>query len=58
MINMKEKKPSAEDLLGQIENFEKTLDELKKNITSLKEKILKNKEAYGSDISQWPKSSL
>ncbi|MBI5701470.1 hypothetical protein HZC34_06505 [Candidatus Saganbacteria bacterium] len=48
-------KTSVDELLKQIDDFEKTVNELVKNIATLRAKILKNKEAYGSDTNKWPK---
>lgn len=53
---MEIKKTSVDGLLEQLESFEKTVNELAKNIGVLKEKLVKNKEAYGSDISKWPQT--
>lgn len=49
------KAKSVEDLLKQIEEFEKTIQGLAGNVANLRNKLLQNKEKYGSDISQWPK---
>ncbi|MCX5726805.1 MAG: hypothetical protein NT030_06520 [Candidatus Saganbacteria bacterium] len=45
---------SVDDILKQIEDFEKTVRDLAKNVTSLKDKLLKNKKLYGSDMDSWP----
>lgn len=49
------KAKSVEDLLKQIDEFEKTIQGLAGNVANLKNKLQQNKEKYGSDISQWPK---
>jgi hypothetical protein len=46
---------SVEDLLKQIDEFEKTIQGLAGNVANLKKKLLENKEKYGPDISNWPK---
>jgi|GEM_PF-912622 len=46
---------NVDDLLKQIEEFEKTLNGLATNVASLKKKLLENREKYGVDISKWPK---
>ncbi len=46
---------NVDDLLRQIEEFEKTLQGLATNVASLKKKLLENKEKYGIDISKWPR---
>jgi hypothetical protein len=56
VIKMAEVK-SVEDILKQIDEFEKTLQSLGKNVASLKQKMLENKEKYGSDIQKWPKEA-
>ncbi|MGB9613489.1 MAG: hypothetical protein ACPL4K_04865 [Candidatus Margulisiibacteriota bacterium] len=50
-----EQKKNVDELLRQIEEFEKTIQELANNVATLKKKIIENKEKYGPDISQWPK---
>lgn len=56
---MGEEKTTAnvDDLLKQIEEFEKTIQGLANNVASLKQKLLENKEKYGPDISKWPKEA-
>lgn len=56
MAENKEEK-SVEELLRQIEEFEKTIKGLSDNVSKLKERLLANKEKYGDDISQWPKEA-
>ena len=46
---------NVDDLLTQINEFEKTLNNLQTNVETLKSKLMSNKEKYGSDISKWPK---
>jgi len=48
------KSPSFEEIMKQIEEFEKTVSELAANVENLKKKLLANKEKYGTDISKWP----
>ena len=48
---------SVDELLKQIEDFEKTLQGLASNVSSLKKRLLENKDKYGLDISQWPKEA-
>ena len=50
------KAKSIDDLMKQIEEFEKTIRGLQDNVNVLKKKLSENKEKYGNDISQWPKS--
>jgi prefoldin subunit 5 len=51
------KAKSVDELLKQIEDFEKTIQGLAANVAALKKKLLENKEKYGPDISQWPKEA-
>jgi uncharacterized protein Yka (UPF0111/DUF47 family) len=51
------KQPSFDDLMKQIEEFERTIKELAENVRNLKQKLLENKEKYGADISAWPKEA-
>jgi predicted esterase len=46
---------NVDELLRQIEEFEKTIQGLAENVATLKQKLIENKEKYGPDISQWPK---
>lgn len=48
---------SLENLLKQIEDFEKTIQGLANNVAKLKQKLLENKEKYGPDVSKWPKTT-
>ncbi|MBU0572908.1 MAG: hypothetical protein ABIJ26_04445 [Candidatus Margulisiibacteriota bacterium] len=52
-----EKQPSLEEIIKQINDFENTLSKLTNNVMNLKEKLAKNKEMYGPDISKWPKEA-
>jgi DNA gyrase/topoisomerase IV subunit A len=45
----------VDELLKQIEEFEKTIQGLANNVAILKQKLIENKEKYGPDISKWPK---
>lgn len=54
---MAEAKPANyEELISQIEQFEKTIRQLEANVAALKAKLLENKEKYGTDLSKWPNS--
>jgi predicted nucleic acid-binding Zn-ribbon protein len=50
-----EKAKNLEELLKQIEEFEKTIKGLQDNVTALKKKIVENQAKYGPDITAWPK---
>ncbi len=51
-----ENKPkNVDDLLKQIEEFEKTITGLAGNVANLKKKLAENKAKYGPDLSSWPK---
>lgn len=54
-MSEEQKVKNVDDLLKQIEDFEKTIQGLANNVALLKKKIIENKEKYGPDISQWPK---
>jgi chaperonin cofactor prefoldin len=49
------KAKNLDELMKQIEDFEKTIQGLEGNVTALKKRLQENKEKYGPDISQWPK---
>lgn len=49
------KAKNLDELLKQIEDFEKTIKGLEANVANLKKKLLENKEKYGPDLSSWPK---
>lgn len=46
---------SFDDLMKQVEEFEKTIQSLAVNVANLKKKLLENKEKFGPDMSKWPK---
>jgi len=48
---------NVDDLLKQIEEFEKTIQGLASNVANLKQRLLENKDKYGPDISKWPKEA-
>ncbi len=48
---------NVDDLLKQIEQFEKTITGLAGNVANLKKKLAENKAKYGADINSWPKES-
>lgn len=50
-----QKVKNADELIRQIEEFEKTIQGLAANVATLKQKIIENKEKYGVDMSQWPR---
>ena len=52
-----QKTKNVDELLRQIEEFEKTLQGLSGNVGSLKSKLLDNKGKYGNDINKWPKDA-
>jgi DNA gyrase/topoisomerase IV subunit A len=45
---------SFDDLMKQIEDFEKTIQGLAANVAALKQNLLEKKDKYGPDMSQWP----
>ncbi|MEE8638369.1 MAG: hypothetical protein V3T21_04905 [Candidatus Margulisiibacteriota bacterium] len=52
-----QKAKSVDELLKQIEDFEKTLQGLAGNVASLKQRLMESKGKYGPDINQWPKEA-
>jgi hypothetical protein len=56
---MAEQKPvkNVDELLKQIDEFNKTISDLAGNVANLRRKLVENKEKYGSDINQWPKEA-
>ncbi|NQT29991.1 MAG: hypothetical protein HQ596_05420 [Candidatus Saganbacteria bacterium] len=52
---MAEEAKSVDELLAQIEEFEKTIKGLEANVETLRKRLRENREKYGSDISKWPK---
>ena len=52
---MEEKKASTfDELFAEVGEFQKTVDELKKNLQTFKDKLLANKKKYGADMAKWP----
>jgi len=49
------KTKNLDELLKQIEEFEKTIQGLAGNVAALKQKLMENKGKYGPDMSSWPK---
>jgi len=49
------KAKNLDELLKQIDDFEKTIQGLAKNVIALKAKLLENKDKYGPDMTAWPK---
>jgi hypothetical protein len=45
---------NLDELLKQINDFENTIKGLAANVTSLKQKLLENKQKYGPDMNKWP----
>jgi len=55
---MTDNKPAKfEDLIKQIDDFEKTIQQLTSNVAVLKQKLKANQEKYGPDMSKWPKDA-
>jgi len=52
---MAEETKNVDDLLKQIDEFEKTIQGLTGNVDKLKKKLQENQQKYGADISKWPK---
>lgn len=50
-----QKAKNLDDLMRQIDEFEKTIQALAANVTALKKKLIENKEKYGPDMNRWPK---
>jgi hypothetical protein len=46
---------SLDELMKQIDDFEKTIQGLAGNVAKLKQRLLENKEKYGPDMTSWPK---
>ncbi|MFC1495820.1 hypothetical protein ACFL52_00200 [Candidatus Margulisiibacteriota bacterium] len=51
---MPENRPSVDELLGQIAEFEATIAGLQKNVTDFKSRLAHNREQFGDDVSKWP----
>lgn len=49
------KEKNFDELMKQIEEFEKTIQGLMANVQTLKKKLAENREKYGTDMSAWPK---
>ena len=49
------KTKNVDELLKQVEDFEKTIQGLAANVAGLKQKLIDNKAKYGPDINSWPK---
>jgi hypothetical protein len=49
-----QEKLTAQDLLNQIGEFEKTLANLGQNVSLLKQKIEDKRKQFGEDPGQWP----
>ncbi|HTY14020.1 MAG TPA: hypothetical protein VMD02_07565 [Candidatus Omnitrophota bacterium] len=54
---MAEKAQNFDDLMKQIDEFEKTITDLMSNVKRLRQKLMDNKTKYGPDISAWPKEA-
>lgn len=54
---MAEEKKDVNELLKQIDDFEKTIKGLEGNVNTLKQRLMESKEKYGIDISKWPKEA-
>ncbi|MFA5034582.1 MAG: hypothetical protein WC500_02230 [Candidatus Margulisiibacteriota bacterium] len=54
---MVEKAKNIDELLAQIDEFEKTIHGLAENVAKLKVKLVENKAKYGPDLSTWPKEA-
>jgi len=48
------KQLSVDDIIKQLEVFEKTIAELSQNVSSLKAKFEEKKSTLGEDMSKWP----
>ena len=47
-------KASLEELFAKIDEFEKTILQLKDNLAKFKKKLLENMKKFGPDTSKWP----
>ena len=47
-------KTTLDEIFSQIDEFTKTIAGLQKNLHAFREKLLKNREKYGPDMSKWP----
>ncbi|MBN3033805.1 MAG: hypothetical protein JW873_06900 [Candidatus Saganbacteria bacterium] len=50
-----QKAKNLDELMKQIEDFEKTIQGLGQNVADLKKKLLENRDKYGADMTKWPK---
>ncbi len=50
-----QKAKNLDELLKQIDDFEKTIHTLGQNVADLKKKLVENRDKYGNDMSKWPK---
>ncbi len=50
-----QKAKNLDELLKQIDDFEKTILTLGKNVADLKKKLIENRDKYGADMAKWPK---
>jgi len=50
-----QKAKNLEELMKQIDDFEKTIQGLAGNVANLKKKLIENKEKHGPDMNLWPK---
>ncbi len=51
---MTDQRPTASELLNQVAEFENTLSTLQKNVSELKNRLMRNRDQHGDDVSQWP----
>jgi hypothetical protein len=52
---MADKRPETfSELMGKVEEFERTVSTLLANIKKFKTKLQENKRKYGADTSKWP----
>lgn len=57
LFYMVEKAKNIDELLAQIDEFEKTIHGLAENVAKLKVKLVENKAKYGPDLATWPKEA-
>ncbi|MFA4858093.1 MAG: hypothetical protein WC901_00035 [Candidatus Margulisiibacteriota bacterium] len=53
-MTQNEEKVTAQDLIQQIDEFEKTILKLNENVAILRKKLAAKQAQYGDDVSQWP----
>jgi prefoldin subunit 5 len=51
---MADKAKNLEELMKQIDDFEKTIQGLGQNVADLKKKLQENQAKYGADMTKWP----